>query len=81
MASREGWRCFSSEFKAKVALRDVETVANIASKHGFHPNQTREWRRRAKAGISALFGADADVVAKRDATIKDLHAKGVPTAP
>lgn len=78
MASRKGWRNFSREFKAKVArnaLRDVETVASIASKHGVHPNQVREWRRQAEAGMAALFGADADAVAKQEAKIKDLHAK------
>ena len=78
MASRKGRRNFSREFKAKVArdaLRDVETVSAIATRHGVHPNQVREWRRQAEAGMAGLFGADADIVSKQEAKIKDLHAK------
>ena len=78
MAGRKGWRNFSREFKAKVArdaMRDLETVSEIAARHKIHPNQVRDWRRQAEAGMAGLFGADVDAVAQRDATIKELHAK------
>ena len=78
MADRKGWRNFNREFKAKVArdaMRDVETVLTIAARHRVHPNQVREWRKQAEAGMAGFFGADADGLAKRDAAIKDLRVK------
>lgn len=78
MAGGKGWRNFSKAFKAQVArdaLRDVETVVVIAARHKVHPNQVREWRRRAEAGMVGLFGPAVDAVAKRDAAIKELRAK------
>lgn len=78
MASRKGRRNYSREFKAKVArdaMRDVEPTSAVARRHGVHPNQVREWRSQAEAGMASVFGPDADAVAKRDATIRDLHAK------
>ena len=78
MAGGKGWRNFSRAFKAQVArdaLRDVETVSVMAARHKVHPNQVRERRRQAEAGMAGLFGPDVDAAAERDATIKELHAK------
>ena len=78
MAAGKGRRKFSREFKARVAmdaLRDVDAISTIASRHGVHPSQVREWRGRLEAGSAGVFGADVDELAKKDAQIKELHAK------
>ena len=43
-------RQYSAEFKAKVALaaiRDDETVAELASRYQIHPNTIARWKRKA----------------------------------
>jgi transposase-like protein len=49
----------SSEFKAKVALaavKEMETVSQLASRHGVHPSQIHQWKRQLVADASSLFG-------------------------
>ena len=49
---------FSADFKlwvAKDALRELDSVQSIAARHGGHPNQVREWRRQAEAGMAEGF--------------------------
>ena len=78
MTRGKGRRQFSREFKARVAmdaLRNVDAVSTIAARHGVHPNQVREWRGRLEAGSAGVFGSDASELAKKDAQIKELHAK------
>lgn len=46
-------RRFSAEFKAKVALeaiRGEHSLAELASKHGIHPNLITNWKRQAVEG-------------------------------
>jgi putative transposase len=52
-------RRFSAEFKAKVAieaLKGQQTVNEIASAHGIHPNQVVAWKKQLLSGASDLFG-------------------------
>jgi transposase len=76
MANR---RKFSAEFKAKVALEALvgdKTLAELAAKHGVHPNMITQWKRQAKESLPDLFAAKPSRgAASRDAEIKDLHAK------
>jgi putative transposase len=49
----------SSEFKAKVALaavKEMETVSQLAGRHGVHPSQIHQWKRQLVAEASSLFG-------------------------
>lgn len=70
---------YSGEFKSKVALaalREEGTLAEIAAKHGVHPNQVSDWKKQAMAGLAGIFdGKAAHDEAALEAQIKDLYAK------
>ncbi len=72
-------RRFSAEFKAKVALeaiRGEHSLAELATKHGIHPNLITNWKRQAVDGMASVFdGRAAERDQGRDAELKDLHAK------
>ena len=53
---------YSSQFKFKVALeavKGVETINTIASKHSVHPNQVSAWKKRLLEEGETVFGQDA----------------------
>jgi len=69
---------YSAEFKAKVALealKEQETIAQIASKYGVHPNQVSDWKAQAKGSLTSAF---ENPLKKKDnkesETIDKLHA-------
>jgi transposase len=72
-------RRFSPEFKARVALEALsgnETMSELASKYGVHPNQISTWKKQAKEGIVESFsGRKKRDGHDREAQIKELHAK------
>lgn len=48
----------SGEFKAKVALsavKELETVSQLASRHGVHPSQIQQWKRLLIENAGSLF--------------------------
>lgn len=48
----------SGEFKAKVALsavKELETVGQLASRHGVHPSQIHQWKRQLVENAAGLF--------------------------
>ena len=53
---------YSSQFKFKVALeavKGVQTINEIASKHKVHPNQVSTWKKRFLEEGETVFGQDA----------------------
>lgn len=53
-------KMYSTDFKAKVAIAAIEgqqTVNEIASQHGVHPNQVMTWKKQALAAIPDSFSA------------------------
>lgn len=72
-------RTFSAEFKARVALEALvgdRTLAELAKKHGVHPNMIAVWKRQAKENLPDVFAkGPAPAVADKDAEIKRLHEK------
>jgi transposase-like protein len=62
-------RNFSSEFKAKVALTAIkgqQTVNEIASTFGIHPNQVLDWKKVATTAVPEAFAQRRARVAADD---------------
>ena len=59
------------------ALREERTVQQIAARHGVHPNQVSQWKRKAREGLEEVFERGAASRGKRavEAEIQTLHAK------
>ena len=69
---------YSPDFKAKVALeaiKEEETIAQIASKYGIHPNQVSEWKSQVKEGLSLIFENPSKKKEDKNVEIERLHAK------
>lgn len=51
-------RTLSSEFKAKVALeaiKEMNTISEIAQQHQLHPNQVSNWKKEFLVNASKVF--------------------------
>lgn len=49
---------YSPKLKAELALtllREEQSLSGLASEHGIHPNQLREWRKALIEGAPTLF--------------------------
>ena len=72
-------RKFTAEFKTRVALDALsgeQSLSELASKHGVHPNQISQWKQQAKEQIAAGFAGKPQKAPQNDeARIKELHAK------
>ena len=70
---------YSAEFKAKVALEAIkgeQTISELGSRYGIHPNMITTWKRQAIENMATAFSSKAERVRSADdAQIKDLHAK------
>ncbi len=70
---------YAAEFKAKVALEAIkgeQTISELASHYGLHPNMISNWKRQAINDMAATFSGKVDRTRKNEeARIKDLHAK------
>lgn len=74
-------RKFSADFKAKVvieALKERNTIEEIARKYELHPNQITTWKKEFLANAAAAFengGNDDSLKKERDEEIVRLYAK------
>lgn len=72
-------RIFTDEFRAKVALealREEQTLPELARKYDLHPNQISTWKRHAIENMAGIFCSKKEKKQdNREAEIKELHAK------
>jgi len=70
---------YSAEFKAKVALEAIkgeQTLSELSSRYGVHPNMIANWKRQATSNMAELFSSKtARSRAAEEKRIKDLHEK------
>lgn len=55
---------YTSAFKAKIlleVLKEDKTLGQIASEHGVHPTQIRNWKTQALDSLPRLFEGDEQV--------------------
>ena len=69
-------RNHSAAFKAKVAveaLKDGQTLVELAERFQVHPNQITEWKRQLLERAEEVFTKDNQGASGPD--VKELHAK------
>jgi len=70
---------YSAEFKAKVALEAIkgeQTIQELGSRYGLHPNMITNWKRQAIENLAETFSTKAERTRSNDdPQIKELHAK------
>ena len=77
--TRRSRRNHSPAFKAKVALaalKDGQTLAQLAERFDVHPNQVTQWKAQLLEGAGDIFsdsGQRSNEPAASD--LKELHAK------
>jgi len=70
-------RRYSAEYKFRVALeaaKGQETLSELASKYGLHPNQISQWKRQLLDSGADLFSRNGSKEAQvQDAEQSDLY--------
>lgn len=78
MAPRKKRRNHSPQFKTKVAveaLKEEQTIAELARRFDVHPNQVSAWKRQLLDGAADVFESGPKRDEEAQEVIKDLHAK------
>jgi transposase-like protein len=70
-------RAFSPEFKAEVVLRilkEEQTMAQIASEYGLHPNQLSQWKNQFLKDAPSVFRDDRKPITEmRETALKSSN--------
>lgn len=68
---------YDSRFKAQVALEAIknqQTVAQIASEYGVHPNQVSQWKKQVLDQLPQLFTTGrSKATAETDQLVDELY--------
>ncbi|MBF0417805.1 MAG: transposase, partial [Magnetococcales bacterium] len=60
---------YTGDFKAKVALaalREGETVAQLASRYGVHPTMINGWRKQLEQSAASVFDRGRKVAKEKE---------------
>ncbi|SNQ61120.1 transposase [Candidatus Methanoperedens nitratireducens] len=71
-------RRFSADYKTKVvieALKERNTIEQLAAKYELHPNQITAWKREFLSNASLAFSADSGKPKEKDSEIDKLYAQ------
>jgi len=72
----QGEGLWSKRAQLLEALRGDHTLAELAARHGVHPNLITKWKRQAAEGMVEVFsGKPGRRDGAHEAEIKELHAK------
>ena len=69
---KQNRRKHSPSFKAKVALealKDEQTIAELAGQFEVHPSQIRSWKKALAEGAAGIFGSDQEQNHKDDKSL------------
>lgn len=71
-------RKFSASFKAKVAIEAIkerQSLAELAKKYEVHPNQISKWKQEFLEKPSSVFDASGDQEQDDQPEVEKLYAK------
>lgn len=72
-------RKFEASFKAQVALealKERETLSQLAQKYELHPNQISAWKQEFLENADSVFGGKSTFTAEKEAAdTQELYAK------
>ena len=73
-------RKFSASFKAKVAIeaiKEVQTLQELASKYEIHPTQIAAWKREFLEKAEHVFGKEGPTAGNdtENTKVKELYSK------
>ncbi|MBK7129217.1 MAG: transposase [Crocinitomicaceae bacterium] len=78
MTSRRKRRNFNPEFKVKVvleALKERESIQQLAQKYEIHPNQITAWKQEFVKNAACIFSSDQKDTAMSDKDHENLLAR------
>ena len=77
MGKRRMRKRYEASCKARVALaalKDDQTVSELASEHGVHSNWISQWKRRVLTNVPRVFEEpEDDALRDHQAVVEELH--------
>ena len=73
-------RKFTSKFKVKVvleAIKEKDSLSEIAKRHKIHPQQIRAWKRSFLEGAETFFGGQPKTAKSESEEERDRHLRTI----